>query len=91
VQLNLQDTFLAQLKKENQQVIIYLAKGVQLKGLIKGYDSFTIFLEDHENRIHMIYKHAVTTVSPAHPMPLSFLTEAFKNTAPRAGAPAGAP
>jgi host factor-I protein len=91
VQLNLQDTFLAQLKKDNQQVIIYLAKGVQLKGQLKGYDNFTIFLEDSEGRVHMIYKHAVTTVSPAHPVPLSFMAEAFKNTNTRAGAPAGNP
>ncbi|MCA9796488.1 MAG: RNA chaperone Hfq, partial [Candidatus Eremiobacteraeota bacterium] len=51
--LNLQDAFLAQLKKEGNVVAVFLSKGVQLKGVIRGFDNFTIFLEDHEGRLQM--------------------------------------
>ncbi|MEW6282227.1 MAG: RNA chaperone Hfq [Candidatus Eremiobacterota bacterium] len=76
--LNLQDAFLAQLKKEGQIVVVFLSKGVQLKGVIRGYDNFTIFLEDPEGRLQMVYKHSVTTVSPSRPMNMEFLRDAFK-------------
>ncbi len=78
--LNLQDAFLAQLKKEGVGVVIFLAKGVQLKGNIKGYDQFTIILEDQEGRLQMVYKHSVTTVSPSRPVSDEFLKVAFKDT-----------
>lgn len=78
--LNLQDAFLAQLKKEGVGVVVFLAKGVQLKGNIKGYDQFTIILEDQEGRLQMVYKHSVTTVSPSRPVSDDFLKVAFKDT-----------
>ncbi len=81
--LNLQDAFLSQLKKEGVGVVIFLAKGVQLKGTVKGYDQFTIILEDQEGRIQMVYKHSVTTVSPARPVSDDFMKQAFKDTPDR--------
>lgn len=88
MQLNLQDAFLAALKKEGQIVLIYLAKGVQLKGHVKGYDNFTVFLEDTEGRLHMIYKHSITTVTPSRPMQTAFMGEAFGAVAAAKTAPA---
>lgn len=70
---------MAQLKKEGVGVVIFLAKGVQLKGNIKGYDQFTIILEDQEGRLQMVYKHSVTTVSPSRPVSDDFLKVAFKD------------
>lgn len=78
--INLQDAFLSQLKKEGQVVAVFLAKGVQLKGLIRGYDNFTIFLEDQDGRMQMVYKHSITTVSPTRDTSDGFLREAFKET-----------
>jgi len=77
MQLNLQDAYLGQLKKENLLVVVYLVNGFQLKGVIKGFDNFTVFLEN-EGKIQMVYKHAITTINPIKPMHLSFLSEAFK-------------
>lgn len=77
--LNLQDAFLSQLKKEGVGVVIFLAKGVQLKGTVKGYDQFTVILEDQEGRLQMVYKHAVTTVSPMRPISDEFMKVAFKD------------
>jgi len=87
VQLNLQDAFLGTLKKEGQIALIYLAKGVQLKGYVRGFDNFTVFLEDAEGRMNMIYKHSITTVTPSRPLSLSFLGEAFGAAVPGRTAP----
>lgn len=78
MQLNLQDAYLGQCKKDNQQVIIYLVNGFQLKGNIKGYDNFTIFIENTEGKLQMIYKHAVTTINAVKNINTSFLGDAFK-------------
>lgn len=62
--VNLQDTFLNQVRKENVPVTIYLISGVQLKGMIKGFDSFTVILENEGKQL-LVYKHAISTVTPA--------------------------
>jgi host factor-I protein len=78
MQLNLQDAYLGQCKKDNQQVIIYLVNGFQLKGNIKGYDNFTIFIENTEGKLQMIYKHSVTTINAVKTVNTAFLGDAFK-------------
>ena len=93
MQLNLQDGFLAQVKKEKAGVVIYLVNGFQLKGTVKGFDNFTIFLENPEGKLQMVYKHAVTTVQCLKNVSFSFLAEAFKDMgqpAARIPAPAAA-
>lgn len=65
--LNLQDVFLNQVRKERVQVVIYLTNGVQLKGLVRGFDNFIIILEV-DGKQQMIYKHAVSTISPIKPV-----------------------
>jgi len=62
-QLNLQDSFLNQVRKENLPVTIFLVNGFQLKGTIKGFDNFTVIMENDGKQM-MIYKHAVSTISP---------------------------
>ena len=65
----LQDSFLAEVKRQGIAVTVYLVNGFQLRGMVKGYDSFTIVLE-YEHRPHLIYKHAVSTISPSSPLTL---------------------
>jgi host factor-I protein len=60
--LNIQDTYLNQLRKEKIPVVIYLTNGVRLKGLIKGFDNFVILLK--ENTFSLVYKHAISTIVP---------------------------
>lgn len=62
-QANLQDGFLNQCRKENIPVTVYLVNGYQLKGLIKGFDNFTVVLEN-EGKQQLVYKHALSTVMP---------------------------
>lgn len=66
-QINLQDAFLNQVRKEAIPVTLFLINGFQLKGTIRGFDSFTVILES-EGRQMMIYKHAISTISPVRPV-----------------------
>jgi len=65
--INLQDVFLNQVRRENIQITIYLVNGFQLKGTVKGFDNYTIVL-DSDGRQQLIYKHAVSTISPNSPV-----------------------
>ena len=62
--MNLQDTFLNNLRKNNTFVTVFLLNGFQLKGTIKSYDNFTVLLET-EGKQQLIYKHAISTFVPA--------------------------
>lgn len=64
---NLQDAVLNQIRKGNIPVTVYLVNGVQLKGVIRAFDNFTVMLE-HEGKQLMVYKHAISTVSPMRPV-----------------------
>jgi host factor-I protein len=59
----LQDTYLAEVKRQAIPVTVYLVNGFQLRGMVRGFDAFTIVLE-YEHRYHLIYKHAVSTITP---------------------------
>ncbi|MDP4087669.1 MAG: RNA chaperone Hfq [Bacillota bacterium] len=61
---NLQDIFLNGARKNRIPVTIYLTNGFQLKGFVKGFDSFTVVL-DSDGKQMMIYKHAISTITPA--------------------------
>lgn len=66
--INLQDIFLNQVRKEHVAVTIYLVNGFQLKGMVKGFDNFTVVLESDNKQQHLIYKHAVSTITPLKPV-----------------------
>ena len=72
--INLQDVFLNQVRKEHMVVIIYLTNGFQLKGLVRGFDNFTVIL-DTEGKHQLIYKHAISTISPVKNAPIIFSEE----------------
>jgi host factor-I protein len=60
----LQDAFLAECKRQSSTVTVYLINGFQLRGVVKGFDPFTVLLE-YERKTHLIYKHAISTISPS--------------------------
>ncbi|MGH7727194.1 MAG: RNA chaperone Hfq [Vulcanimicrobiaceae bacterium] len=66
---HLQDAYLAEVRRSAIPVTIYLVNGFQLRGTVREFDSFTIALE-FEDRMHLIYKHAVSTISPQAPLTL---------------------
>lgn len=75
-QLNLQDAFLNQIRREKIPVTIYLVNGFQIKGVIRGFDNFTAII-DQEGRQQMVYKHAISTIAPIKP--ISILTMETKS------------
>lgn len=64
---NMQDSFLNQVRRDNTPVTVYLVNGVQIKGYIRGFDSFTVVLQS-EGRQLLIYKHALSTIAPSVPV-----------------------
>ena len=69
--INLQDIFLNQVRKEHIAVTIYLTNGFQLKGMVKGFDNFTVVL-DSDGKQQLVYKHAISTISPMRIVNLIF-------------------
>ena len=68
--INIQDTFLNQIRKENIPVTVYLMNGFQLRGFVKAFDNFTIVI-DTEGKQQLVYKHAISTFTPARPVSLT--------------------
>ena len=65
--INLQDIFLNQARKEKIGVTIYITNGFQFKGFVKGFDNYTVIL-DSDGKQNLIYKHAISTITPARPI-----------------------
>ena len=63
-QLNLQDVFLNQARKEKISITIYLTNGFQFKGMVKGFDSY-VAIFDCDGKQQLVYKHAISTIIPA--------------------------
>ena len=68
-QINLQDAFLNQARRDRLNVPMFLMNGFQLHGVVKGFDGFTVVL-DSDGRQQLIYKHAISTVVPPRPLNL---------------------
>ena len=66
---NLQDAFLCKARKTNMPLTLFLMNGFQMRGVVLGYDSFTVILES-EGKQQLIYKHAISTIIPQRPMPM---------------------
>lgn len=66
-QFNLQDAFLNQVRKDKILVTIFLVNGFQIKGLVRGFDNFTVIVE-MDGRQQLVYKHAISTVAPIKPI-----------------------
>lgn len=62
--INLQDMFLNQVRKEGVGVTIYLTNSVQLKGLVRGFDAFTVLLDAPGKPTQLVYKHAIASIVP---------------------------
>ena len=66
---NLQEIFLTKVRKQAVPVTIFLMNVFQLRGVITGFDSFSLVL-DSDGRQQFIYKHAVSTIVPLRPISL---------------------
>ena len=62
---NIQDFVLNHARKDKIEITIYLSNGVPLKGKVISFDNFTIVISGSEGKQSLVYKHAITTVSPS--------------------------
>ena len=69
--INIQDQFLNQLRKEAVPVTVFLLNGFQLRGLVKGFDNFTILFES-EGKQQLVFKHAISTFSPQRNVQINY-------------------
>ena len=66
----MQDQFLRQLRLERIPVTLFLVNGFQIRGVVTGSDSFSVFMLS-DGKQEMIYKHAISTIMPAEPVRLN--------------------
>ncbi len=66
-QINLQDVFLNSVRRDHTTIIVYLLSGFQIKGQVKGFDSYTVVL-DCDGKQELVYKHAISTIIPFVPV-----------------------
>lgn len=67
---NLQDFFLNQARKDKVPLTVFLMNGVQMKGQVRGFDSFVVIIES-DGKQQMVYKHAISTIIPFHYIDMS--------------------
>ena len=65
---NLQEPFLNILRRERVPVSIYLVNGIKLQGQVESFDNYVILLKNTVSQ--MVYKHAISTIVPARPVPM---------------------
>ena len=66
---NIQDLFLSRARRSRANVTMFLMNGYQLRGTIAGFDQFVVVLMS-ENKQQVIYKHAISTITPERPITL---------------------
>jgi len=64
---NLQDTFLNQARKSGMMITVFLMNGFQMRGVVTGFDSFSVVFWS-EGKQQMVYKHAISTMVPMKPI-----------------------
>ena len=65
----LQDLFLSAAARDHEGMTLFLVNGVMLQGAVAGFDQFSVLLE-RAGQIQLVYKHAISTLQPAHPLNL---------------------
>ena len=68
--MDLQEQFLDQARRERTGLTVFLVNGFQMRGVVTGYDDFTVVL-DCEGKQELVYKHAISTMIPVKPAELA--------------------
>ena len=68
-QQNLQDLFLNSVRKSKIPLTIFLINGVKLTGVVTSFDNFCVLLR-RDGHSQLVYKHAISTIMPGHPISL---------------------
>jgi host factor-I protein len=65
----LQEVFLGAVRKSGEPVTMFLVNGVMLQGHVAAFDLFCLLLQ-RDGMSQLVYKHAISTVQPEHPVNL---------------------
>ncbi|MFL6752575.1 MAG: RNA chaperone Hfq [Sphingomicrobium sp.] len=65
----LQDLFLTAAAREHERITLFLVNGVMLQGSVAAFDQFSLLLE-RGGQVQLVYKHAISTLQPQHPLKL---------------------
>lgn len=66
---SVQDVFLNKIRKDKVPVTVFLMNGVKLQGIVTWFDNFCVLLR-RDAHSQLVYKHAVSTIMPQHPVQL---------------------
>ncbi len=61
--INLQDSFLNNVRREKITITIFLNNGHKLTGIVTGFDNYVVFIETEKGQ-QLVYKHAITSIMP---------------------------
>jgi len=61
--INLQDSFLNNVRREKITITIFLNNGYKLTGNVVGFDNYVVFIETDKGQ-QLVYKHAITSILP---------------------------
>lgn len=64
--MNLQDSFLNQVRKDNAEITLILLDGTRLSGYVRGFDNFTVIVQVDSSQ-HLVYKHAIGHIIQRRP------------------------
>ncbi|AJH03332.1 RNA chaperone Hfq [Bacillus thuringiensis] len=56
-----QEQLLQEAFQKRKDITLILVKGLHIKGIIRGYDTFSILIE-FEGKQQLVYKHAISTI-----------------------------
>ncbi|MDO6632369.1 RNA chaperone Hfq [Bacillus thuringiensis] len=59
--LFLQEQLLQEAFQKRQNITLILIKGLHVKGMIKGFDTYSVLIE-FEGKQQLVYKHAISTI-----------------------------
>jgi host factor-I protein len=65
----LQDLFLGASARQHEAMTVFLVNGVMLTGEVASFDQFCVLLE-RGGLVQLVYKHAISTLQPAHSLTL---------------------
>ena len=68
-QMKIQDGYLNFLRRERIPVAVHFFTGMQLRGIVRGFDTYTFVLElEGTNKQVLIFKHGVLYIDPMRPV-----------------------
>lgn len=70
----LHNAILDKLRQERQVVTLFTTNGFQMKGRITTFDETVVVMEIRKEQ-QIVYRHAISTITPAEPVDLDALRE----------------